>query len=238
MIYGLEVVYNENLESLHKQSYIYIKGSLWWSYCRRIFSDIVGKIPSNSKVICSLGIQKWFVKRYRNLTWRRLQYLLPLAVCQTMYPTMLAAQTRKTSLQSLPVLLLLWNCKTEEMKRKITDYQLWRIAGDNFCLQPMFVRDPYPCRRRCCENSVWNVLHMDDDFLYVCPFPMFVIFFVLGTRLEAMACGITTLRGSTKWQQSRCDDFQCHNGKLWQTAPWIQGLYLATLFVRCVCLWM
>lgn len=150
-----------------RQSYIYIKGSLWWSYSGRIFLDIVGKIPSNSKVICSLWIQKWFVKRYRNLTWRRLQYLLPLAVCQTLYPTMLAAQTRKTSLQSLPVLLLLWNCKTEEMKRKITDYQLWRIAGDNFCLQPMFVRDPYPCRHRCCENSVWNVLHMDDDFLYV-----------------------------------------------------------------------
>ena len=227
MIYGLEVVYNENLESLHKQSYIYIKGSLWWSYCGRISLDIVGKIPSNSKVICSLWIQKWFVKRYRNLTWRRLQYLLPLAVCQTLYPTMLAAQTRKTSLQSLPVLLLLWNCKTEEMKRKITDYQLWRIAGDNFCLQPMFVRDPYPCQDT-------DVLQMDDDFLYVFPFPMFVIFFVLGTWLEAMACGITTLRRSTKWQQSRCDDFQCHNGKLWQTAPWIQSLYPAKLFLRCV----
>lgn len=53
-------------------------------------------------------------------------------------------------------------------ERSLTsDYQLWRIAGDNFCLQPMFVRDPYPCRHRCCENSVWNVLHMDDDFLCV-----------------------------------------------------------------------
>lgn len=197
---------------------------------RVYFLDIVGKIPSNSKVICSLWIQKWFVKRYRNLTWRRLQYLLPLAVCQTLYPTMLAAQTRKTSLQSLPVLLLLWNCKTEEMKRKITDYQLWRIAGDNFCLQPMFVRDLYPCQDT-------DVLQMDDDFLYVFPFPMFVIFFVLGTRLEAMACGITTLRRSTKWQQSRCDDFQCHNGKLWQTAPWIQGLYLYGNAIREMCVY-
>ncbi len=125
--------------------------------------------------------------------------------------------------------------KRKKGREKSLTITLWRMAGDNFCLQSMFVRDPYPCRHRCCETSVSNVLHM-DNFPWFFPFPMFVICFVLGTRLEAMACGITTLRRSKKWQQSRCDDFQCHNGKLWQTAPWIQGLYLYgnAIFEMCL----